>query len=95
MVDEKKKSCVLRGSNSKLKQQRRKKANRRLFFCCFVFYVDCLYFIFPITIKSCDNGIKVSGNHVYRIKTLLQVQELSSDTNIWKVEGTTKLRKTE
>jgi cell division protein FtsQ len=86
-VDEKKNVVSIEDRIPKLKEQRRKKANRRLISLLLLFFIliACiLYFQSPL---SHVQTIKVTGNDVYSDKDIIQKANLSSDTNIWKVEN--------
>ncbi|WP_428908738.1 cell division protein FtsQ/DivIB [Niallia sp. Krafla_26] len=86
-MDEKKNVVSIEDRIPKLKEQRRKKANRRLIFLLLLFFIliACiLYFQSPL---SHVQNITVSGNDVYKDEDIISKANLSSRTNIWKVEN--------
>ncbi len=86
-LDEKKNVVSIEDRIPKLKEQRRKKANRRLIFLLLLFFIliACiLYFQSPL---SHVQSIKITGNDAYSDENIIQKADLSSNTNIWKVEN--------
>jgi cell division protein FtsQ len=79
----------------KLKQLRKKKANRRLILLLSFFFllIACvLYFLSPLShIKT----ISVKGNQYISSDLVIDVSELSHNTNIWKVNKNESAKKIE
>ncbi|OCA85532.1 cell division protein FtsQ [Bacillus sp. FJAT-27225] len=70
----------------KLKEQRRKKANRRLILLLFMFFLLILCVIYIQSPLSHVKTIEFRGNEAYTDKELALATEISTKTNIWKVD---------
>ncbi|MBT2756106.1 cell division protein FtsQ/DivIB [Mesobacillus foraminis] len=80
----------------KLKLQRRKKANRRLIIMLILFFTLILCIIYFQSPLSKVKSFSVHGNDSYTADEILKFSEISSQSNIWKInrnEAESKLEK--
>lgn len=73
----------------KLKQARKKKANRKLIFYLSVFFFLLLVIIYLQSPLSNVKHINVVGNKIMNDQEILELTELSTDTNIWTIREKT------
>ncbi|MBU5467734.1 FtsQ-type POTRA domain-containing protein [Virgibacillus sp. MSJ-26] len=69
----------------KLKQERKKKANRRLIFYLSIFFLLVSLVVYLQSPLSNVKTINVTGNNVLSKEEIIQLSELTKQTNIWAI----------
>jgi cell division protein FtsQ len=69
----------------KLKEQRRQKTNRKLIFFLSIFFMLIMLVVYYQSPLSHVNLITVEGNYYVDEQQIISISELSSETNIWKL----------
>src|SRR5690625_7485112 len=69
----------------KLKQERKKKANRRLIFYLSIFFLLVSLVVYLQSPLSNVKTINVTGNNVLSKEEIIQLSELTKQTNIWEI----------
>src|SRR5690625_305553 len=80
---EKEKIISIEDRIPKLKEARKKKANRRLIFYLSIFFLLISVIIYLQSPLSNVNRIKVTGNDVISNEDIIELSNLSADSNIW------------